>query len=415
MALKAVIHADVFDGRHEDLKKDQTVILEDNKVREITGDEVNTENFEEVIDAEGKTVIPGLTDAHIHIAHSPFGRDSYREDEIAIGGTVNARKVLMKGFTTIRDAGGITYGLKRSIDAGVIDGPRIYPSNAFLSTTCGHGDFRTSRAEYRITDGVYASPGIMNHERAIVDGVPEAIRAVRQNFFLGSSQIKIMAGGGVMSLADPIATVQFTLEEMKAIVGAAADYGTYVMAHLYTPGSIRRAAEAGVKSFEHCQLMDEESAKLIQNAGAFIDPCPNMAKRPPDIIWNDPVRKAKQQYAAKGEILQTELINKYDLPLLFGTDSTDGDLEDFRHYKERFGSYRTLVAATGNVNDLIQLTTYQNPYPDGKIGVLEEGAFADLLVVKGNPVEDADLLSDENNIQVIIKDGTIYKDTLQVK
>ena len=232
-------------------------------------------------------------------------------------------KLLAHGITTVRDAGGITVGLKQAIDEGLVDGPRIYPSNAYISQTCGHGDNderkRNRDIQYRIP-----SSGVL------ADGVPEVLRAVREQFYRGASQIKIMAGGGMSSEHDP---------------------------------------------------------------GA-----------------NDV--KAKTAYA-------TELINKYDLKILFGTDMmvTYPDYEprqglDFKEYKKRFGSYKGIVSATGNVNDLIKLTTYQNPYPEGEIGVLKKGSFADILVIQGNPVEDLELLYDVNNIQLIMKDGKVYKNTL---
>lgn len=407
----AVTNANVFDGRNSALKEHATIIIEGNLVKEITQQPVAEDGFEKIIDAGGRTVIPGLTDSHTHVSGAKY-RGADRVDEQIVGGVVNAKELLLRGFTTVRDAGGITFGIKQGIDRGIIDGPRIYPSNAFISQTCGHGDGRNSKAEYRISDGIYASGTLMSQRSAIVDGTAEVLRAVREQFFLGASQIKIMAGGGVASSNDPIQTVQFTAKEMKAAVRAAADYGSYVMAHLYTAEAIKRAAKAGVKSFEHGQLLDEEGARILADQGAFIDPCPNFKEKPPAFIWDSPIRRPKYELVKTGEQTQAELINRFDLKLLYGTDDVSRQLEDFAHYGERFGSFHTLVAATGNVNDLIKLTTYQNPYPQGKIGVLEEGAFADLLLIDGNPIEDITVLSDENNIRLIMKDAKLYKNTL---
>lgn len=260
----------------------------------------------------------------------------------------------------------------------------------------------------------------MGGRTCIADGVPEILRAVREQLFLGASQIKIMAGGGIASMYDPIQTVQFSFEEMKAAVDAAKDYGTYVMAHLYTSEAMQRAARAGVKSFEHGQLMDEETAKIMKDEDIFINPCPNFkSTEKKEADFDDSVRKKKGEMIRKGVETQTELINRYGLKLLFGTDYVEGlccgiaQSKDFIGYKERFGSYKGLLAATGNANELIALTTYQNPYPDGKIGVLEEGSYADLLIVSGNPVEDLAVLADpEENIKFIMKDGKIYKNIL---
>jgi len=412
-------NANVFDGKHSELKENVNIIIENNLVKEIVGGTIIEDNFDTVIDAQNKTVIPGLTDAHVHLFFTGNGvTDTWRLDEKAVRSVRFARDMLLRGFTTVRDAGGVVYGLKKNIDNGYLEGPRIFPSNAFISQTSGHGDTRASRAEERITDGIYSSVSIRCKGTVIADGVEEVLRAVREQLFLGASQIKIMAGGGVSSVYDPIQTVQFTLEEMKAAVDAAADYGTYVMAHLYTPQSMQRAAKAGVKSFEHATMMDEETAKIIAANGIWVTAGPQCGRDFKGIdIPKEMIKKA--ELVRNGEAIATEMINKYNLPILFGTDSF-GDparvdahqLEDFKFFKKRFGSFKGIVAATGNVNELIKLSTYQNPYPEGKIGLLEEGSFADLLIVEGNPVQDLDILADRNNIRLIMKDAIVYKNTL---
>ena len=411
-------NANVFDGKKKELKEQAYIIIEKNLVKEITGGDFSEENFETVIDAQGKTVMPGLTDAHVHISgghESP--RESMRLDEKAVRSVRFARDMLLRGFTTVRDAGGIVYGLKKNIDNGYLEGPRIFPSHGYISQTCGHGDNRASRAEGRITDGIYTSPNLLTGYTVLADGADEVLRACREQLFLGATQIKIMAGGGVSSLYDPIQTVQFTLEEMKAAVSAAADYGTYVMAHLYTAQAMKRAALAGVKSFEHATIMDEDTAKIIADSGIHVMPGPQFGRELTGVVSES--MKKKADFVKRGEELTTELIYKYNLPLFFGTDSF-GDpqkvdahqLDDFRYFKKRFGSFKGLLAATGNIVDMVKLTSYQNPYPEGKIGVLEEGAFADLLIVDGNPVEDLEVLADRTNIRLVMKDAVVYKNTL---
>lgn len=412
-------NANVFDGKHASLRHNVNLVIERNLVTEIAGGKLPEDGFDAVYDAGGQTVIPGLTDAHVHLSiTSNTLSDGWRVDEKAVRSVRFAKEMLLRGFTTVRDAGGITFGLKRSIDNGFLEGPRILPSNAMISQTSGHGDIRASHAEVRITDRIYASADMNSGLSVIADGVAEVTRAVREQLFLGASQIKLMAGGGFSSPYDPIPTVQFSLEEMKAAVGAAADYGTYVMAHLYTPKSMQRAAEAGVKCFEHATMLDEETAKIAADHGIWITPGPQLSRSyptqgmPPDLL------KLIEDFR-RGEQIATELIDKYSLPILYGTDAF-GDigkageiqLDDFRIYQERFGSHRGLVAATGNVHELIKLSTYQNPYPEGKIGVLEEGSFADLLIVQGNPVENLSILSDPANLKFIMKDAVVYKNTL---
>lgn len=412
-------NANVFDGKHETLKENAAIIIENKLIKEILTETVNEENFDLVLDAKHKTVIPGLTDAHVHLYYNGNGiMDPTRLDENAVRSVQFAKDMLLRGFTTVRDAGGVTYGLKKNIDNGYLDGPRILPSNAFISQTSGHGDTRASRAEYRITDQIYSSATLQNKATVLVDGVPQMLRAVREQLFLGASQIKIMAGGGISSAYDPIQTVQFTLEEMKAAVEAANDYGTYVMAHLYTPKAMQRAAKAGVKSFEHATMMDEEMAKIIEANQIWVTPGPQANRN-----WHNASTPAsiikKSALVRQGEERTTELILKYNIPIVFGTDSF-GDpsrvekfqLEDFSFFKRRFGSFKGLVAATGNVHELIKLSTYQNPYPEGKIGVLEEGAFADLCIVEGNPVLNLDILADATNMKLIMKDAKIYKNIL---
>ena len=416
---KVVINARVFDGRHSQLKEHASIVIEGNLVKEICFGEISLEQFDEVIDAKNRVVIPGLSDMHVHISHNvKGGTDALRIDEAAVRGAKQAYEMLLRGFTTLRDAGGIVYGIKHSIDTGFIDGPRIFPSNAYISQTCGHGDTRSSRAQQRLFDDVYTSPSLMAGGTVLVDGVPQMLKAVREQLFLGASQIKLMAGGGISSQYDPLFTVQFTFEEMKAAVDAAADFGTYVMAHLYTPQAMKRAAKAGIKSFEHASLMDEETAKIIKTEGIWVMPGPQAARGRnirPDV--SEETRK-KAILVRDGEEKATEYINKYDIPIVFGSDST-GDpertkahqLDDFRFMKKRFGSLKGLISATGNVCELNKLTTYQNPYPEGKIGVLEEGAFADLIIVNGNPLEDLDVIAQEDNLLLIMKDAKIYKNT----
>lgn len=419
--MKTIIkNVNVFDGKTAKLLEKQNIVIEDQLVTEIFAGEFSVEGFDRVIDGNGQYAVPGLTDAHVHLGKVHIDGSNPRYD--AIIGSVVAGKLLDHGITTVRDAGSVTDGLKRAIDEGVIPGPRIYPSMNYLSQTCGHGD---SDLAHQYRDIQYRSP----RGFVLCDGVAECRRAVREQFYLGASQIKIMAGGGMSSTCDPVETLQFSPEEMKAIVETAADYGSYVLAHLYTPNCIQRAVRAGVKSLEHGHWIDEETAKLIKDTDTFLNPCPQFTLE--EIKWNhmgefsdQPSQKKKKPKAGGAKVKAhmeetTELINKYDLKILFGTDLmiTYNLYEpraslDFKEYKKRFGSYKGLVAATGNVNDLIKLTTYQNPYPDGEIGVLKKGSYADVVILNHNPVEDLDVLGNTENILFVMKDGKIHKNQL---
>lgn len=413
-------NVNVFDGKNSQIKEHQNIVIEDNLVTEIFSGDYATDQFEQIIDGKGEYAIPGLTDAHVHLGKTHIDEATASYD--AIVGAVVAGKLLDHGITTVRDAGSVTTGLKRAIDEGVIKGPRIYPSMNYLSQTCGHGD---SDAAHINRDIQYRNPrGV-----ALCDGVAECRRAVREQFYLGASQIKIMAGGGMSSLCDPVETLQFSPEEMKAIVETAEDYGSYVLAHLYTPACMKRAIRAGVKSLEHGHWMDEETAKMIQDREVFLSPCPQFTLE--EIKWNhmdeysdQPYQKKKKKKSGSDKIMAqmettTELINQYNLKILFGTDlmimynayEPRASL-DFTEYKKRFGSYKGLLAATGNFHEITKLITYQNPYSDGKIGLLEEGSYADIVITKGNPVEDLDILGDIEKILLVMKDGEVYKNKL---
>lgn len=412
-------NTNVFDGKSEELISNAKIIIEGNIVTAIETTEISEENFDKVIDAKGLTAVPGLTDAHVHFGRTFVGNTTLDYD-VAVSVAV-ARKLLHMGFTNTRDAGGICIGLKQAIDQKVVEGPRIYPSGSHISQTSGHGDNDLAHSirdiQYRIP-----TPGVL------ADGVDEIVRAVREQLYKGAAQIKLMAGGGAMSKCDPIDTVQYSLEEMKAAVNAAKDYGTYVMAHLYTPDSIIRAAKAGILSMEHAHILNDEAARAVADIGGFIDPMPQFGEEPtkarhmPDPVyreWEVPPKESKIQKMIDATERTTEIIIKHDLQILFGTDLMimwpyyePAEACDLRLYKERFGNIRTLRALTGNVNDLIKHNTYQNPYQDGEIGVLKKGAYADLLLVDGNPVEDVNVLTYTDNLKVIMKDGDIIKNEL---
>lgn len=414
-------NVNVFDGRNPKLAAGQSIAVEGNLVQDIFTGTACEENFDRVIDGKNLYAIPGLADAHVHLGKTHIDGSTARYDTVV--GSVVAGKLLQHGITTVRDAGSMVDGIKQAVDEGVIPGPRIYPSMNYLSQTCGHGDNDAAHAnrdiQYRAPMGV-----------VLCDGVAEVQRAVREQFYLGASQIKIMAGGGMSSICDPVATLQFSFEEMKAITAAAADYGSYVLAHLYTPNCMQRAVKAGVKSLEHGHWLDEETAKMIVDQGVFLNPCPQFTME--EVKWNhmgpwsDQPSQIKKKPKRGGDPVKahisetTELINKYDIKILFGTDLMimyngyePRENLDFTEYKKRFGSFKGLLAATGNFNDLTKLTTYQNPYPDGKVGVLEKGSYADLLILNGNPVEDLDVLQATDNILLVMKDGNIYKNTLE--
>lgn len=420
-------HVNVFDGYHEKLTKNACIVVEDGMIQEIIQGQVGHEGFDKVIDGGERTAMPGMADCHAHLGMSaPQGKfESLRMDELAIRSTRFAREMLERGFTTVRDAGGVVYGIKTAIDEGFIPGPRIFPSHACISQTCGHADFRSNRAQERLASGEHTAPQMRTGGMVLADGADQVMRAVRDQLFLGASQIKVMAGGGLSSKFDHLFTAQYTFEELKAAVDCAADYGTYVMAHIYTPGCMQRAALAGVKSFEHATLMDEETARIIRDKGIWVCPGPQFASDVRRVGTGTPKASGHRipiETMIAAEEQSTELINRFELSFVFGTDASDDpdyvakrQHGDIALFKKRFGSLKTLRALTGNVYELGKLCTYQHPYPDGKLGILEAGSYADLLLVKGDPVEDVAILADVDNIHLVMKGGIIYKNRISSK
>ncbi len=414
-------NADVFDGHSESLYPHAKIVILEDKVVEVTDQDVSEESFDTVIDAAGRTAIPGLIDCHVHMSISgiPKELDEMRIDEAAIRTAKNAEEMLYRGSTPVRAAGDMTYGVKRCIDNGYIDGPRIYPSIGAISQTSGHSDFRGTRAQEHTIWG-HESPFMKTGAFVTADGVPEVLRAVRDQLFLGASQIKIMASGGIGSIYDPLMSVQFTFEEMKAAVDAASDFGTYVFAHIYSPKAMRRAAEAGVKCFEHATLMDDEISRIILDQGIWL--CPQFAFHFDDVIstlTKNPETNEKRLMVKGAAYRQAELINKYGLRTVYGTDLVMDkyynevyQLTEFRARKQVMGSLEAVRSATGNAHELFKLTTIRDPYPQAKVGVLEAGSFADLLLIDGDPTKDAEILTDKNNMRLIMKGGRIYKNTL---
>jgi imidazolonepropionase-like amidohydrolase len=327
-----------------------------------------------------------------------------------------AKATLMRGFTTIRDLGGPVFGLKRAIDEGVIVGPRIYPSGAFISQTSGHGDFRFAFEVPRQPGGPLSYSEVQGIA-AIADSPDEVRLRTREQLRHGASQIKLMAGGGVSSQYNPIESTQYTEPEIRAAVEAAENWGTYVTVHAYTPRSIRQAVAAGVKCIEHGQLIDDPTAKLLADKGIWwsLQPLTYDA----DVFARmSPISQKKALKVFAGTENAYKLAKKYKIKTAFGTDI----LFD-AGAASRQGSYLAMMTrwytpaealkmATADNGELMALSGFINPYP-GKLGVVEEGALADLLLVDGNPLEDLKLVADpDKNFLVIMKDGVIYKNTL---
>lgn len=418
---KLIINANVFNGIDNKLIENISVLIENNLITEIGN--ISHSVADEIIDAKGCTVMPGLMDAHVHITLSEsFNQlDTMTREEIAIRSAKIAEQMLMRGFTTCRDVGGNTLGLKNAIDTGYAVGPRILPSQAAISQTCGHSDYRQNQAQERLNSGHEDSPLMKTGTFRVADGRSEVMKAVREQLFKGASQIKIMAGGGASSTFDPLDTLQFTLDEMKAAVEAASDYGTYVAAHIHTVPAMKRAAEAGVKCFEHATIMNDEVAQIIKEKGIWVVPSyytsSLIAERKIPLPNEETYRKTER--IGKAMFESAELIKKYGIDTLaFGTDCVgtvnvhETQIHELRAIEETFDTFTALRMATSNCGRLFEMSTYQHPYQEGKLGQIVEGAYADLLIIDGNPLEGVECVANNESKKVIMKDGHIYKNTL---
>jgi imidazolonepropionase-like amidohydrolase len=328
-----------------------------------------------------------------------------------------ATDTLLRGFTTVRDVGGPVFGLKRAIDEGVFVGPRIYPSGAVITVTSGHGDFRQS-FEVPRTLGSARTRMEQIGASLLADSPDEVRLRVREQLMLGATQIKLTGGGGVASPHSPLDVTTFTEPELRAAVEAAENWGTYVTVHAYTPASIKRAISAGVKCIEHGHLMDEEAAKLIAKRGVWLSLQPFPAELADAFPPGSPQR-AKFAEVFAGMDIAYRLARKYKIKTAWGTDiifsrglaRRQGEL--LVKLRRWYTPAEALIMATGTNAELLAMSGKRNPYP-GKLGVVEEGALADLLLVDGDPIENIKLIAGPaKNFVVIMKDGKIYKNLIR--
>jgi len=409
----------IFDGHGPDLSPPSDVLVRGNTIERISVEPIEVGEDVRTIAGSGHVLMPGLIDAHWHVfmASTPqpvlMGAEpSYLHHRAA----QEAEATLMRGFTTVRDLGGPVFGLKRAIDEGIVAGPRIYPSGAFISQTSGHGDFRFLFELPRQPGGPL---GYSEREgiAAIADSPDEVRLRTREQLRNGASQIKLMAGGGVSSQHNPIESVQFTEAELRAAVEAAADWGTYVTVHAYTSEAVRRAIAAGVKCIDHAQLIDDATAQLMAEKGIWWSLQP-LTYDEEVFARMSPVSQQKALQVFAGTENSYRMAKKHGVKTVFGADILfdPGAASRQGSYLAMLARWMTpaeaLTMATANTGELLALSGFINPYP-GKLGVVEEGALADLILVDGNPLESLDLVADpDRNFKIIMKDGHIFKDAL---
>ena len=429
--MTAVVHAQptavlfenvrIFDGKASSLSAPSHVLVQGHRIDEISTAPISVDGGADVtvIRAGGRVLMPGLIDAHAHLAMTTISQMTLATSHPNYGvlrAIPDAMDMLMRGVTSVRDAGGPVFGLKRMIDEGRIPGPRIWPSGALISQTAGHGDFRTLYDLPRADGDIHAS------ERygyaAIADGEAEVLRRVREQLMRGASQIKLMAGGGVSSVYDPIDVSQYTEAEIRAAVAAASAWGTYVMVHAYTAEAVRTAIRAGVKSIEHGQLIDEETIEMMVEHDVWLSIQPFLGDPDPRFPEGSPGR-LKQLEVAKGTERTIQLAKQHGVRLAWGVDvlfnaqKAAAQTQQLAVMSRWFSPDEVLKMATSVNAELLAMSGPRNPYP-GKLGVVEEGALADLLLADGDPLADIQLIADPGkNFLVIMKNGKIHKNTLK--
>lgn len=410
----------IFDGVSEKLVTGNVLIQGDTIARISSSPiPVNRSAATQIIDGKGKFLMPGLIDAHWHTMMCAVPMTVLLTADVGYLNLVaahEANKTLLRGFTSVRDLAGPSFGLKRAIDQGLTPGPRIYPSGAMISQSGGHGDFRLPY-EVPAAPNAPLSHGDAIGGGAIADGVEAVLKRSREQLMMGATQLKLAAGGGVASSYDPIDVSQYTEEEFHAAVEAAENWGTYVTVHAYTPRAIQTALRAGVKCIDHAQLLDEPTAKMIAEKGAwlslqaFLD---NEFANPQSTAEG----RAKQKMVQSGTENAFRLAKKYKIKTAWGTDllfdpkSTKNQNALLTTLTPWYSNFEILKMATSVNAELLAFCGPRNPYPK-PLGVIREGAYADLLLVEGNPIQDIKLIADpDKNFLLIMKSGIVYKNLL---
>jgi imidazolonepropionase-like amidohydrolase len=410
VAITLFKNASILDGAHSDALADHHVLVEDGVIREVSDSPI-TASSARVVDLAGKTLMPGLIDCHVHVIASVANLGANAElpnTLVALRSAKIMRDMLMRGFTTVRDLGGADFGLVMAIDEGLIDAPRLVICGKALSQTGGHTDYR-GRYHARNVDYYADKAGSLGR---VVDGVDDVRRAAREEIKAGAQFIKIMANGGVSSPTDPIAFLGLSADEVRAAVEEARNAQTYVAAHLYTDEAIRRAVELGVESVEHGNLISAKTARLVREKGAYVVPTnvtfDALAKEgasfglPPESVAKiEDVRS--QGLAALQTLSEAGVMMAYGSDLLGAMHQHQSD--EFILRGEVLPAIEVIRSATINAAKVVR--------HEGKLGVVKAGAYADLIVVNGDPLKDLSVLTGQGrHMPAIMKGGRFVKDEL---
>ena len=416
-----ITNVNVFDGINEKLLKNVNVVITGNLITKVSEQPLAVAGGT-VIDGGGRTMIPGLIDMHWHSAYASIpmqeGLTSDHAYHLLIGAKSNER-VLMRGFTTVRDVGGNVFSLAKLTDAGVYQGPRIFPSGPAISQTSGHTDFRPATAVPADPDAPLVYMERIGHV-IVADGVPDVLQRTREALRMGATQIKINSGGGVSSSFDPLDVAQFTVEETKAAVDAASDWNTYVATHTFTDAATQRAVEAGVLSIEHGHLLSEKTLRLMKKKGAYLSMQPILDDEDAIAFPEGSFSRQKYLEVTEGTDRVYKLAKKVGVKIVFGTDTlfdpklAEKQGKQLAKLGRWFTPVEALRQATSTAGELLAKSGPRSPYRQGELGVIKAGAYADLILVNGNPLENLNLVANpEQNFHLIMKDGVVYKNQLK--
>lgn len=420
--LVLITNVDVWDGTSDKLKLKTDVLVEGNKIKKVApGIKAEGAN---IIDGKGYTVTPGMIDMHQHLTLNG-GTDAGNNWDAYVQGAHASRAaeyLLRSGFTTVRDIAGNSLGLKRAINSGILPGPRVYSAGPALGPTGGHSDWGSW----------VAAPGEENYQikvqnTMVVNGVDEMLRAGRWIFRNGGDFLKVMSGGGVASTFDPIDLNSPSLDEMKAAVQAANEYGGYVAIHGYTDAAYNKSLDAGVKSYEHGFLISEKTVKRMAKEGVWWSWQPYGSYNTfgmgnfPDWFTDD--MRTKGALVAKGAVQVPKWMKKHGVKIvngsdMFGWDNWHNALVNVTYPIEipdsPFTSLDAMKISTSNPGQMLQELSApsRNPFKDAKLGVIEEGAWADILIWKGDPTKNIKLILEKDNLKMVMKDGKVYKNLL---
>ena len=400
----------LLDPRFEEIRGGYEVLVESGKIKEVSASPIKSASAA-AIDCGGRTLMPGLIDCHVHCMHSEVYIRRLEEIPLTLNTAKAARRVrsmLDRGFTTVRDAGGTDWGFKAALDECLFAGPRLFIAGRSLGPTGGHNDNRARTA----AQAPCFCCNAMVYLREQVDGPDHMRRAVREQMRLGVDHIKIMVSGGVASPYDPLDSLQFSIPEIQAATEEAHAFGRYVAAHAYAPEAIERAVANGVRTIEHGNLIDEPRAKLMAEKGAFVVA---------NIVAYVAIKERAREFGMTGDMLEKnemvleggyrslEICKRAGVKVAYGSDLLGALLDD---QSREFSIRRTVVPAIDIIRSatLIGAEVVRRP---GKLGVIEPGAWADILLVDGDPLADITLLEGEGkHIAAIMKGGVFHKNRL---